>query len=485
MQMFLRSSTVVLVFVMVTFGGSGFAQPTFPDALLESEWAASVFVVFDDAFATDGGARELGSLLISTMRRGAGVSSDAPTMPSTCATVLGAGSHPKLDGGGNLLAALPGGVHPQGYVVDPAELAVGLVPQVDTIVIADDFQLDVLGASIASTTLRMDAGDALQQLWNALVHVPGAGDVATVAVPHGHFVAYHALAHLGATHAEVTIDTNVAIDGVLGLTVEFDDGRIVQVRLVAITFDDPSSMGIVKDTLSDFDQANAVVVTSWGLVDCALGAGYGEAMIEGGAPGNATFAHYLKNALASGDAEAVLISLCSTFEDRINQAIAPASIDCSGDIDALLDLGTIAAIAAMSVQAAEDVGMRPEGDWVQVTSGIFASAGNQGLPFPMPPAAWPGVIGVEACMRGVPERAGFSNKGWLGLGAQNGDQAVRALGTWFATSETSDGNDGAPEGTPLGYWGTSFAAPAAAMYYAAGSFTLVNDLEILDPCERP
>src|SRR5690606_36632414 len=144
-----------------------------------------------------------------------------------------------------------------------------------------------------------------------------------------------------------------------------------------------------------------------------------------------TYADYMKNALASdSDAETHIRRLCSAFESRINSAIAPASIDCNGNIDSLLELGTIAAIATTSVHAAEDVGMRANGDWVHVSAGVFASAGNQGLPFSMPLAAWPSIVGVEACTRDQ-GRSSFSNA--ASLAPRVSDQSVRALGAWFAT----------------------------------------------------
>ena len=466
------SSIQVFAFAIVVLGGVGFAQPEFRRPLLGSEWASRIFVVFDHAFATDAADRELGTEMILAMRSGAGVAVDDLSTQSTCAHVLGAGGNPKLDGGGNLLAVMPAAVQPSFIVIEPEELASGMTPLVDTIVIIDEFQLDVLRATILSTTLNMDEDDALQELWNTFyAHVPADGDV-----PHGHLVAYHALAHLGGTDAEITVDSTVAVDATLGLTVAFGDGRTVRVLLVTIAFDDLSSLVTVRNVLSEFLEANAVIVTSWGLVDCALGEGYAEAATEVSTPADATFVEYLRSALAGGDAETQLESLCSAFEERINQAIAPESVDCDGDFEALLDLGTIAAVAAMSVQASEDVGVRQDGDWANVTSGMFASAGNQGLAFPMPPAAWPGVIGVEAC---TPDqgRASFSNVGSL-IPAFD-DQSVRALGAWFATNEWSGG-------TRLGYWGTSFAAPAAAMFYAATDKEWMNitmgGTAVLPPC---
>lgn len=484
MQKFVRSSIVVLAFVAAMFGGSGSAQLAFPDSPLRSEWAASMFVVLSDGFAGPSGPdRELGNEMIYAMQRGAGVPSDAPRTLSTCAHVLGAGSDPKLDGGGNLLAARPGGIWSPGMVVEPTELATGMIPRVDTIVIVDAFDLYALAYSLMSSIpLRIDEEDGFQQLWNTLyVHIPGDGNSAAAGVPHGHLVAYHALAHLGGTGAVIT-NARVLEPGTpenaLALTVEFVDGVTVQVHLVKIVFDDPDSMAIVEDVMGQFGQANAVIVTSWGLVDCALGKGYSEATADGSSPANATFVDYLTDALASdSEAETHIRRLCSAFKDRIDMAITPASIDCNGSIDFLLDLGTVAAIAAMSVQAAEDVGMRLNGDWVNVSAGVFASAGNQGLPFPMPPAAWPGIVGVEACVRDQ-GRSSFSNA--ASLAPAFGDQSVRALGAWFATNMTSDG-------TRLGYWGTSFAAPAAAMQYAAtqaGWQQLpIARTEALPPCQ--
>lgn len=471
MTKFIRSSIVVLASVALLFGGRGFAQPAFPDSLLRSEWAAKIFVVFEEEFAASSQDRELGNAVVFAMQSGAGI--PTPSV-STCAAVLGAGSNPKLDGGGNLLAALPGGVYSPAFVVRPSELAAGLIPDVQRIVIVDEFSFSALEQGF-SDSASTDWQDFLPTLWNAL-YVPDETGV----VHHGHLVAYHALAHL----ESVTDVTATSGAETLELTVDLGQGTVVTVLLVGITFNDPDSLESLSLVFDDLDQGDTVVIMSWGLVDCALSGQYSEASADPNAP--TTFVDYLSAALAAaGDAEDRVRDLCRPFKDRINTAVIPAYVDCEGDASGLLDLGTIAAIAAMSVRASEDVGMRENGDWINVSAGVFASAGNQGLPFPMPPAAWPGIVGVEACIRGVPERAGFSNMGSLGWGASYGDQAVRALGAWFATILTSDGNDGAPEGTPLGYWGTSFAAPAAAMHYAAGSFTLVNDLEILDPCERP
>ncbi len=86
----------------------------------------------------------------------------------------------------------------------------------------------------------------------------------------------------------------------------------------------------------------------------------------------------------------------------------------------------------------------------------FAAAGNQGLGFPMPPASWSGVRGVEANVLGETNKASFSNVGSV----TPVDDQVRALGAWFVSPEVHSTDE-----VPLGYWGTSFAAPTAALQY--------------------
>jgi subtilisin family serine protease len=108
----------------------------------------------------------------------------------------------------------------------------------------------------------------------------------------------------------------------------------------------------------------------------------------------------------------------------------------------------------MDVRAQEAVG------WSGQPGGVryFAAAGNQGFAFPMPPAAWPGVIGVEACSGTSMERdTRFSNRGTTT--ASVAQPAHRARGAYFASPEALDG-------AALVYWGTSFAAPSAAVHAA-------------------
>jgi hypothetical protein len=450
MQKFVRSSIVVLASVAALFGGRSFAQDL-PDSP-RSEWAARSFAFFEHSFADPNGplSRELGNSMVYAMKRSEGFPENEWPI-STCARLLGAGGSSKLDGGGNLVAASPT-FFERGMVVEPTDIVAGLTPSpaIGTIVIVDHFDLGSLKDSLSAMSSH-DRG----ALWNAFY-------AADSNVPHGHLVAYHALAHLDWT--ELELPSNQSGNDRLEFTLKFGTADVVQVRLAHIQYDDMSS---IETAMAESNQGGAIVVTSWSLVDCALATQYSELSAAGTAP--ETFVDYMRAALdAAGDSANLMHDLCTAFLH--SSPSVSDDIDCS-DPEDLLDLGTIAAIAAMSVQASEDVGMREEdGSWDRswdpvMSATVFAAAGNQGLPFPMPPAAWPPVIGVEACTRAVPGRSRFSNAGSLGPGY--GDRAVRALGAWFATNEWLEDTDDENARTRLGYWGTSFAAPAAAMNFAA------------------
>ena len=95
--------------------------------------------------------------------------------------------------------------------------------------------------------------------------------------------------------------------------------------------------------------------------------------------------------MASGYEEQILIQLCNAFIVPVRSALGE-EFSCA-DTQALVGLATIVLIADVAARSAFEIRWDPGAN-----ARYFASAGNQGLAIPMPPAAWPGVYGVEACI---------------------------------------------------------------------------------------
>jgi hypothetical protein len=84
-----------------------------------------------------------------------------------------------------------------------------------------------------------------------------------------------------------------------------------------------------------------------------------------------------------------------------------------------------------------------------------ASAGNYGLNYPMYPAAWPQVISVSSHDVGQTKRSIYSNKG-----------EIMIDGAWFSLTNPASINGPWGDAPSVIYAGTSFSAPAVAVFTA-------------------
>jgi hypothetical protein len=476
-----RSHLRALVFAVLVAAMAGAAWCQEPIAI-ESEAMSRVYEVFVRAWL-DG--PDLGAEIVAAAWAGAGLEGQVGR-PTVCATLPGTGGNPRLDGGGNprldggfgtrrgdwggtLLAPFPA----SGSVLWPYAPQAGhevafpapgvLAPPILPMAVIDAFDAGALAA--LENGAEYDADD----LWTVLVASQIGLRAEASPVAHGNLVLFHLLlqwAGEGKLEIRVSDGGDGAIPPVLYVRAS-GWGEPVAVHLLAIEYVDVHTIGEAMAAARGL--GDVVVVASWGLVDCTLAAGYhAEAERGRDAPSApATFAAYVAEALQrSGGAADLLVVLCDVFGSQIRDAVGH-EVECL----AIRDLLTVAAFAQMDVQARWAIAWQGRPATV-----VFASAGNQGLPFPMPPAAWPGVVGVEACVGGAPsERAAFSNVGTTG---HFEELSARALGAWFATPAS------ATSGDALGYWGTSFAAPAAAAAYAATPWPGTG-LQVVAPCVEP
>jgi len=368
----------------------------------------------------------------------------------TCAFVAGAGSKPRLDGG-------LGGLQP--YALPPIvggvgwDYADGLRPSADVVII-DEFALEeVLDAIEALTVGRPFAGFD-RPAWRGAIGtatleafatwLPHPTGTQTYDVPHGHLVLHHVLALLGGNDLEVVSATHhpaTSAGGERGTIIVSIQGQPFRIHLAPIDFDDVATITSALHEVAGV--RGAVVVASWGLVDCELSERYLQA-VEATPERHWTIDRYLLDLFAgSPDAERIAQELCTAFLDS---RFADPGLGCGNRFLLAYSLHLLAHEAATDVGWPQDDDMDAQG---RVPYGrVFASAGNQGLPFPMPPAAWPGVFGVAACSTG-PDRALFSNVGDF-IDAEH----LVAPGAWFPVRIHGD---------DVGYWGTSFAAPHAAL----------------------
>ena len=457
MEPFRRRRVLIVAAIVALAAGAAWGQPL--EAARSPLWAGietgriqALYRAFEAGFESHRGFR---IEFIQAALRATDGSGQPGEAPSTCVRLTGTGGNPRIDGGGDPLAAMPhdpplsfarpANVYRIGAALhDDGAPSEGVAP----LVVIDAFDLDMLTRSMPIDA-SLTGGD-LGTLWDALVD-PGN-------VPHGHLVLFHLLGALVEEVGQVRIAafSYHADEGVLDLIVG-QDAVPATVTLHHVSFDDVDALSAAVEAARRMD--GAVVVTSWGLVDCTLAARYEGSAGQAGYEEVGDFATYVLHALReAGTAGDLLQQLCSVFEPEIAAFFGLASVDC-GQEDVLAEAAAIVTVAVFAATSAEaNAALRWHTD---TTATFFASAGNQGLPFPMPPAAWPGVVGVEACAAPGGGRSAFSNAGSTGA---PGASSALALGAWFEAHEVG------PE--PLGYWGTSFAAPAAAARFATGAWDM-------------
>ncbi|MFO7589386.1 MAG: S8 family serine peptidase [Acidimicrobiia bacterium] len=433
--------------------------------VMRQPWAAEIYAAMVTYF-TNGDADQEGhaeSLRDAVYREldvaieDSGTATDSPV----CAYPVGSGGNPRWDGGGNMVATMSSHDFERGSVMRLTDLPLGFVPNRDIIII-DEFHIVALERSLSERLLQpraLSLGPAgVDDLWSVFFGEPYP------AVAHGHLVAFHALAHIGSDGEQPSVikAVNTADRGlVLTLSLRSDDGasETRRVHLLDIEFDDVRT---IDDALLGSRGVNsAVVILSWGLVDCAVSDAYASLPAMAGDTRDQTLAHYLHALMSGPDTEELVRNMCRIFRDH--DALKGVNCDES-DLEWVAGFGTLAAFAEMNSRATRSFEMEFETDG---DVRYLAAAGNAGLPFPMPPAGWPGIVGVEACTANVAGIAAFSNAGTVpGLSLY---PAVRAVGAWFqAPTWRGDASDELLEG----YWGTSFAAPAAAVMFATGQFAL-------------
>ncbi len=204
--------------------------------------------------------------------------SESLPLDGVCVYLVGTGgSTPRLDGGGDLLAAMglpfregiseanPTDARIVGYSQDHAP----------DLYIIDEFSIEALAVSLQQW-IDMDVQGLTGTsergvLWDAMYgyRISLRGDeprqAESTSVPHGHLVAYHALSQLpsGSSIQAVRMsddDRRVEVD------IFHPGSDTITVHFVAIEFDKPAS---ITAGLSEVPHGeSAVVVMSWGLVDC-------------------------------------------------------------------------------------------------------------------------------------------------------------------------------------------------------------------------
>jgi len=393
----------------------------------------------------------------------------------TCTYLAGAGSKPRLDGGVGALASFePTWDSP---VVD-WDLLGGTWPQVD-IVIVDEFDFRRLILAMLTLLGRNFASNASEDWRSAVADATIRAFVDPSSpppydVPHGHLVLHHLMALVGGH--DITVRSLVVSEvndrGDLGrvaleLTIQ---GRPFTLHLEGIRFWDVATIkDAMQGVVATYGHETAVV-TSWGLVDCDLANRYRD-VIEGNPDAPKSIGAYLERLIRESfpTVGGMIVEVCRAFENWLPQS-SYGDNDPPPTCDEPFALAL--ALTLMEHRAAEAV------DWPFVAPDdhpratpygrVFASSGNQQLPFPMPPAAWPGVMGVAAC-DATGELAWYSN-----VGDYLDHEHVRAPGGWFPV--TINGFD-------VGYWGTSFAAPHAAL--ALGDWNATNDPVGVPHCHDP
>ena len=459
-------------------------------AFVQHPDAPALYVGMREAFETDR-VENLGRAVVASLHDAI---DDADS--GVCIFTAGHGTNPKWDGGGTLavwsepvlgvgsLPAFTGERFAPPSSLEAWPFAQGSATR--PIVIIDEFDLAALAATAYTRgtvagpiPLRPDPV-LWETLYGVFVSLDPDQDYLVVDVPHGHLVLYQLLLALrsSAEHAIVGVQRLGADHAVLYIDAPGADpeGRAfgrsdaaLEVHLLAVQFDEPSSITAALRNAHAVhgpapERRRPVVVMSWGLVDCAISDAYLKTNADPDGNMLASYVEYVHSlvlALPEERRDELLRDACATFTGLL----APFII--GGDPYACVDASTLTHVTealTLAALAATDVAARRAVEWdvldhpEAVT--FVASAGNQALSFPMPPAAWDGVFGVAACHWDEDhETVAYSNAPGFTQTERQASERVHALGGWYV----------APIGSQdpvLGYYGTSFAAPVAAAFAA-------------------
>lgn len=272
---------------------------------------------------------------------------------------------------------------------------------------------------------------------------------------HGDIVLFHTLAvlasgGLGVQDTQVLGSGNEGWDGVR-LTVADGSGRhVMDVVLVSFAFDDPDGVVVAFADLGRWtqDSDDVVINMSWNLGDCAIVTLYREVRHahRDGDPALGLYRRFISDlAFVDEGVRGILETLCNAVLTTLT------SSDCRDPVVLELVMHAALDVHVERLVVAKEVDIPTDG-----FDGIVrvAAAGNESLPFPLPPASFRCVIGVAASLTSDPgTRASWSNRGGFTV-----DDDRTELGAFFRTGRHGDG-----EGEELFYGGTSFAAPLAAL----------------------
>jgi hypothetical protein len=420
-------------------------------ALLE-ERGADVYAAAKESSSVGGLAAELLQELYEALPPdGEAEDGSSTSADDVCGFVAGTGGKARIDGGGELA---PFWTAP-GFFQTPDQIDATWFqgelgePFRSDIAIIDEFDLDRLASRLE------DLAPADLDTVRAVLE---AGRVTTTSgsleVKHGHLVLHHLLmilAHGGIRSLDLVVPSD---GGSALLTVVGHAQDPVRVHLFPIEFDGLKGLQDALGAIGGFTDPVAVV-TSWGITGCRLAEAYTEDALAPHAAAGATFEtivelaydvlYAIANAASGDERDEFLADVCATLLPN----------DDCGVPEVRAFVATIVALVEFERLAEEEVVDRATEAWGRSDVGFFASAGNERLPFAMPPASFDGVVAVAACSpsSGV-NRAWFSNVGDVDV--VRGHEVI-AIGAWFAAPDLAH----APIG--LGYWGTSFAAPLAAV----------------------
>ena len=277
-----------------------------------------------------------------------------------------------------------------------------------------------------------------------------------VVVPHGHLVLHHML-QIVVGQAPEGSQVGLAVrvgdeDEPRRVEVSWPGGEaVVRIDLYPMRYESLEGLEYALKALAHDEHAR--IVMSWTLSNCVLVERYiNEVDVDaeretGGVdrtdPVVESYASFLIDLIGlarEGDEAELLHELCAVLG--------------GGDLPCTDSFLIAVLLAFLEGRSESDAGVSP--DDVQVLRRVFAAAGNHRLPFPLPPASWPHVHGVAACMPTLPGNAWFTNRGDVVP-----DEHVLAPGAWYPVRAETDREN------LLGYWGTSFAAPYAALAFTA------------------